>query len=212
MPCSCTLIYKQLLAEEASKLVASSCCLIVSFSLTVKPIFSQHLFTTSQNVIIFRRFIIAMSTISSTLWMRDMTMNHCDWPTDKSGVPAFGDPLLSEPNLTRYSDCPNYWIQRAFSFETNSLDTKDPSGFSFRELIAGLCKSAGISQCRYSYQCLEKRKQLDRVLPRCRWKNFRDWVLETLACCRVHNTFVNLPEPIFYCPESQGARSNPTRR
>lgn len=127
-------------------------------------------------------------------------MDHGDWPTDKSDIPAFGDPLLCEkPDPTKDSECPNRWIERASSYETKGLEERDPSGLSFRELIAGLCKSAGVSKCRTSSRCQIERQQLDKNLPKCQWKSFRDWMLETLACCSIRDSYLDLPEPVFRC-------------
>ncbi|KAF3917822.1 hypothetical protein ABW20_dc0104998 [Dactylellina cionopaga] len=97
-------------------------------------------------------------------------------------------------NISRsYGRTWGHWITKRLK------EFGDPK-LPFLNRVAFVCHESQILECQNA-DCLCNRKVLDKVVPSCQWKNFRDWVMAVVSCQMSfsHEQRVNLPaESMFF--------------
>jgi hypothetical protein len=77
-------------------------------------------------------------------------------------------------------------------------------GSPFLNRLAQLCSRAKLRRCE-SPECVENRKRIEKLAPRCEWPGFRDWALQLLACQASLTGERRLTRPFFHMSSAVSA-------
>lgn len=113
-----------------------------------------------------------------------------DSPVSKQPDPPRSQSLVTRKPKPQVAECPNQgWWSRGHcrTYISSFEKTKSPSAAGksvesqLRQAISDFFCQSGIKPCQFE-KCEDFRKSCRLALPDCEWKEFRNWVVNWIAC------------------------------